>query len=278
MHGDDDAGTAKHNRNAACVLASDILASYVSIRAYFRKVSQCIEHIDPHLCNNTGLVARLVEWEETWEIGARYVRSSSLLEAINDLVVEIQAVQRLVPQLTSMIEDCAVELFLVLPRLVMLCFLANPHQKRSELVRRLLPHRFGPVDGRQGAASMTVDPELKVLYDKYKKTVKSLNLMHQCSDRRDTVASGPVWEAVVQQAVRGQQDFHDDSSPTGVYSGTQVQKSRGAVDDLLLSIEKWSLELQRHCPEDWNQCSAVLVHCLMGGSDKSVPPAAKFQV
>jgi hypothetical protein len=35
-----------------------------------------------------------------------------------------------------------------------------------------------------------------------------------------------------------------------------------AVEALMRTVEGWSLELQRHCPEDWNECSTVLVRCL----------------
>ena len=48
--------------------------------------------MDPHLCNNAGLVTRLVvsclgvegmrvaqDWEESWEVGARYVQNEWLL-------------------------------------------------------------------------------------------------------------------------------------------------------------------------------------------------------
>ena len=94
---------AGRTREAAQILASDILTSYKSMRTYFREVGQIIEHVDPHLCNNQGLVARLVDWEETWEIGVRYVKAKPLLDAVCDLVDEIRAVQKLAPELTTII-------------------------------------------------------------------------------------------------------------------------------------------------------------------------------
>merc|ERR1719416_20295 len=213
------------------------------MRQYFRKVNDCIEHVDPHLCNNSGLVARLVDWEEAWEVGARYVRSAPLLDAVCDLVAEMKAAQQLVPELTTMCEDCDVELFMVLPRIVMLCFLADPLSRRTELVRSLLPHRFSPPsEGNMGAAFMKVDPELKALYDRFRDTMQLLTGCAK-SSRMPQAPRGVAWEALMKQAILGTED---QVSP----------EHRASVADLLRAVERWSLELQRHCPEDWNQCSA----------------------
>jgi hypothetical protein len=246
-------------REAAFALASDVIGSYQAIRQYFRKVADFIEHVDPHLCNNAGLVARLVDWEETWEVGARYVRSAPLLDAICDLVAEIRTAQQIVPELTTMLEDCDVELFMILPRMVVLVFLADPTSRRTELVRSLLPHRFSPAsDGNTGAAFMKVDPELKALYDKFKETMQMM--------ASKGGSKSAAWERLVKQAILGDgQDTQRDVVGAGNH-----------VLELLHVAEKWSLELQRHCPEDWNQCSAVLVHCLAGGSQKKAQ--GKFQV
>merc|ERR1712048_1402525 len=94
--------------SAARTLATDVVESFSALRNYFREVAQCLERVDPHLCNNVGLVSRLVDWEESWEVGLRYVQNSKLLTAICDVIAEIRAAQRLVPKLTSMCEDCDV--------------------------------------------------------------------------------------------------------------------------------------------------------------------------
>lgn len=255
-------------KDAARTLAADIIGSYQAMRQYFRKVATCIEHVDPHLCNNAGLVSRLVDWEETWEVGARYVRSAPLLEAVCDLVAEIRAAQQVAPELTMMCEDCDVELFMVLPRIVVLCFLADPLSRRTELVRSLLPHRFSPpAEGSTGAVFMKVDPELKALYDRFKET------MHVVSSSQTPATArmhpkAAAWEVVVKQAIVGTEDEEMNRGCP--------PDARRAVADLLRAVERWSLELQRRCPEDWNQCSFVLVHCLTGGLDKKAP--SKFQV
>merc|ERR1719296_655443 len=35
-----------------------------------------------------------------------------------------------------------------------------------------------------------------------------------------------------------------------------------AIEGFMLQPEHWSLQLQRHCPNDWNACSAVVLRCL----------------
>jgi len=34
------------------------------------------------------------------------------------------------------------------------------------------------------------------------------------------------------------------------------------IERLMLELERWSMELQRSCPEDWNQCSSIVVRSL----------------
>jgi len=46
--------------------------------------------------------------------------------------------------------------------------------------------------------------------------------------------------------------------------GALCHSTASQVEDLMLELEHWSMELQRHCPHEWNQCSAVLLRCLSG--------------
>ncbi|CAE7732699.1 Kcnh5 [Symbiodinium sp. CCMP2592] len=73
------------SRSAGVSMAVDVVGSFEAMRRYLREVKKCLERVDPHLCNNVGLVARLVDWEESWEIGSRYVRQTVLFDANNDV-------------------------------------------------------------------------------------------------------------------------------------------------------------------------------------------------
>lgn len=268
---------------AAQILATDVTASFDAMRTYLCEVGLCIERVDPHLCNNAGLVQRLVDWEESWEVGARYVREPALLDGVCDLVAEIKAAQSLAPELTTMCEDCDVELFLVLPRIILLCFVADPCSPRAELIKSLLPHRFVTAE-RLGLPAGTVptkmDLELTALSKQLSEAMQAVDRTRPPTAAQPTVRDDmgvtrffvarpqdSAWELVVKRAVLGASDE--------LYIGCPVETMK-LMEDLMREVEKWSLELQRHCPEDWNQFSAVLVQCLMGGTPKD--PNQKFVV
>mmetsp|Transcript_24641 Transcript_24641/g.79728 ORF Transcript_24641/g.79728 Transcript_24641/m.79728 type:complete len:521 (-) Transcript_24641:131-1693(-) len=233
---------------AARILATDVVESFQAMRDYLREVEHCLERVDPHLCNNSGLVARLADWEESWEMGTRYMQHEKLLNAVCDLVAEIRRAQRVAPALTAMCEECDVELFLVLPRMIWLRFLAEP-QQHAELLRSLLPHRFP----KSPEAKAQWDAEVEAFLEKYRATQRLLIGRAKAADKEQE-----AWEALVQRVVSGDRSI--DSAEAEV-----------ALEDLMHSLEPWSIELQRHCPEDWNQCSAILVQCLTRASEKPKP-------
>jgi len=88
------------------------------------------------------------------------------------------------------------------------------------------------------------------------------------------IGTDATWEVLVKRAVAGSSDEQ------GVYATFMPQSretARATVENLMRSLESWSVELQRHCPEDWNQFSAVLVECLTGGVQKP-QRSSPFQV
>jgi len=291
-------GQASDAHQAARILATDVVESFAAIRDYFCEVERCLERVDPHLGNNEGLVARLVDWEESWEVGARYIMDEGLLGAVCDLVQCIREAQTMAPEFTRMCEDCDVELFMVLPRLIWLRFLALPGT-HAELLASLLPHRFGlaPEDpaspnsaaaprstaaaaprasapmtllssspGNSPAASKgsvgKLDGELEAFKARFQQLAQQIAGLGQPAD---TAQKGAVWQALVRRAVAGSSDA----------DGGLAEPARAAMEELMRELETWSMELQRHCPEDWNQCSAVLLQCLEGGAQK---PKSAFAV
>jgi len=219
----------------ATTLASDVVESFDAIRFYVRQVGECLECVDPNLCKNAGLVARLVDWEESWEIGSQYVQKQELLKSVCNLVAKVKSAQHLVPALTTMLEDCDVELFLVLPRMVWLCYLTEP-DKHQGLVGSLLPHRFGK----------SQDAELSAFVESFKSVMGSISQIGGVERAENTL---------MQRSVLGS-------------SSLKAHSSKDEIESFMLDLERWSMELQRRCPEDWNQCSSVLIQCLTGGSEK----------
>jgi hypothetical protein len=219
---------AAHDQNFATetarALATEVCESYKAMRKYLREVSKCLECVDPHLCKNAGLVARLVDVEESWELGALYVQRKMTLDTLCDWVSQIKVAQGLSSSFATMCENCDVEMFLVMPRMIWLCFLRNATQQ-TELMSSLIPKRFG----HHG------DVELQEFSAKFQQ-----------------VSMVVPWDLLLLKAVSG-----PSSGNTGK-----------ALDTFMLELERWSMELQRSNPKDWNQCSSVVMQCLTGGPQK----------
>jgi hypothetical protein len=246
-------------RSAALMIDRDIVESFEAIRQYFRDVSKCLDRVDPNLCNNSGLVERLADWEESWEMGAKYARHASVLHSVVDVVAELQEVEQVAPQLKTMCDDCDVELFLCIPRILWLRFLEAPAMCR-ELFKSLLPHHFGVKEG-------DMSENLIALLERFEKVQ---HLMGKCfgpsEDRKFTPF---VWELLVRRAVTGSADADDLYETFVPHAHTKAVKE--AMESLMNDLEKWSMELQRHAPEDWNQCSSLLIRCLTGSTTVRIP-------
>jgi hypothetical protein len=210
--------------------------------------------VDPHLSNNPELVDRLVDWEESWEIASRYVKNPALLGSICEVVDEFRMLQRIAPEFKSMCDDCDVELFLVLPRIIWLWSLCRL-DTRAELLRSLLPHRFG---GDTGTGS-DCDAEISALLEKFRQVHK---LLMESSRTCDAVSH--AWELLARRVVKGSSSAADFDGIVG----ERVAAAQSATEGLMRDLEKYSMELQRHCPDDWNQTSAVLLQCLEGSMGK----------
>eukprot|EP00930_Biecheleria_cincta_P068942 TRINITY_DN56761_c0_g1_i1.p1 TRINITY_DN56761_c0_g1~~TRINITY_DN56761_c0_g1_i1.p1 ORF type:complete len:595 (+),score=124.99 TRINITY_DN56761_c0_g1_i1:32-1816(+) len=248
---------------AAQILSADIINSFMALRKYLHEIEGCLDRVNPHLSYNAGLVSKLADWEESWEVGARYVRNQKLMNAVCDLVAEIKDAQKIAPALASMREECDVELFMVLPRILWLRFLQHPG-KVLELFKSLMPSRFAESEVSDHYEAWLTDPVLASLHGKYQ---AAMALLEQ--GLADSALGGPSSsEMLVERAVDGT----DNTSVERMFESiapscrTLAQK---AVEDFMHDLEALSIELQRYCPEDWNDCSSILVRCLSGHKPKA---------
>jgi len=206
----------------AKVLAKEVLDSFKASRKYLQEVSTCLECVDPHLCKNEGLVNRMVDLEESWELGALYVQRKMTLDTLCKWVSHIKFAQEVSPRFAAMCDNCDAEMFMVLPRMIWLSFLKDSCAQ-GELMSSLLPERFGTC----------MDKDLQNLVGSFLEVSREVS-----------------WEELILKAVSGPVD------------------SANAANAFILKLEKWSMELQRSSPKDWNQCSSVVVQCLNGGPQK----------
>lgn len=127
-------------KSAAQDLCNEVLQAFASIRRYLRAVASCLESVDPQLSHNEGLVARLVEWEESHDLGALFLQKSGTLQSLCSWVASAHEAKEVSPEMQSFCDTYDAELFLILPRVLWWCHLTAP--KGNKLLTKLMAHRF----------------------------------------------------------------------------------------------------------------------------------------
>jgi hypothetical protein len=188
------------------------------MREYLQEVSQCLERVDPNLHTNPGLVARLADFEQSYELGMLYVKDAETMRSLCLWVSSVRHAQSLSSDFAAVCESFDAELFLVLPRIIWLCFLSEP-STHTNAVEAFLPEKFA-------------------------------NLAQLNAFRSSYLALRATKDDMLKLALRG------------------PGSADGACAAFLLQLEKWSIDLQRSNPRQWNQCSEVMVRCLAGSLRK----------
>jgi len=245
---------AAHARGetAAQVLSRDVIDSFVALRKYLGELGGCMEFVDPNLANNAGLVSRLLDWEKSWGVGRRYLMNKRMSEAICHLVAEINKSQEISPALASMCEEHHVELFMVLPRIIWLCFLETP-APLVEIFKALLTHYFAESHVSNALDYWTSDPGLASLRDKYSIVVSALS----ASLHEEGMVTSPRG-VLIKRAVKGRDSFEAES----IYAAMGPARI-AEIEDFMRELEVRSIELQRSQPRDSNEFSEVLIRCMV---------------
>lgn len=209
-------------------ICEDFMESVAAMLRYLCKIDYgLMDEVDPRLQNNIGLVERLADLEEAWELVIRYVKDKAVRYSLESLFKELKATQEFDPTFQQMCCDCDVELFLVIPRLFLLAYLKDP--TNDELMKQMLPHAF------EGARS---------------EGLKSLRVKYEAL----LLADADLADFFVFQAVHG----------VGVDALEELiskDRQRRGVN-FMRELEGWSMELQRHQASDWNTLCAVLAQHL----------------
>eukprot|EP00933_Yihiella_yeosuensis_P077470 TRINITY_DN8797_c0_g1_i2.p1 TRINITY_DN8797_c0_g1~~TRINITY_DN8797_c0_g1_i2.p1 ORF type:complete len:549 (-),score=100.61 TRINITY_DN8797_c0_g1_i2:189-1835(-) len=269
---------------AAKMLSMDVVESFVGMRRYLQEISSVLERVDPHLCNNVGLVAKLVDWEESWEVGTRYVQNRELMTGLCDLVSEIRCAQRSSSAFMEMCEDMDVELFFVIPRFVLLRMLYKQELQKGTIMT-LMPQRFtNCVKDVSSGEIWDCDEELHDL-------VRQFRLQFQASYTAILDAQAPrvnglpvpeaaaqvAWEVLTKRVVHGSEQKDRDKAYRCLAPAIRPAVE-AAIESFLKHLEPFSMELQRRSPEDWNSFMSTLLECLQGKEEKKDVDHEPFQV
>eukprot|EP00930_Biecheleria_cincta_P094964 TRINITY_DN8678_c0_g1_i2.p1 TRINITY_DN8678_c0_g1~~TRINITY_DN8678_c0_g1_i2.p1 ORF type:complete len:632 (-),score=110.60 TRINITY_DN8678_c0_g1_i2:24-1874(-) len=226
------------------LLAARVLDGFLGLRNYLAEIADCADTLDAQLSNNDALVERLLAWEQAWEQGSQFMLRPALLEAVCSISAQISEALHFAPDLAKHLEDQSAELFLILPRLVLLCGLLEPSQ--AVLIENLLPHHFVSNAEDQTIITLRAVRLSSEMMDLAKGLDAALSAI---SVSRPSTA----WEVLVRSAVAG-------------LGSTNSLEFDSSVDCFLHRLEAVSMELQRAAPEAWNCCCSVLVQCVEAAS------------
>ena len=236
---------ARSSLAAQRLLASTVLSSFADLREHLSQIKN-IMLIDPQLNNNASLMQRLAAFEESCDVGAQFLLKPDLLNALCSVAAVAAGAKRLTPEFRTLLEDQDAELFLILPRLVLLCGLAIP--SHAALVESYLPHHFGsPASDDQAWNNNT----------KQALSEEMQGLMKDFERVNAGTLGGFHMKTLVRRAVLG-------------FQAEGQCDVNGAVDRFMLRLEGFSMELQRHRPKDWNRCCSILLLCIEAASCAAV--------
>lgn len=215
--------------------AKHVLEGFLHLRSYLFDMRGRMLEIDPQLQNNRQLQNCLVAYEDAWELGSRFLRPHDVSGALCSVAAQLGTLQQEHQDFASLVESQEAELFLVLPRLVLLCSLAGP-ERSSPFTATMLPSHFEEVsEGDDLGPDFSRTAEWDELLKKFK------DLEQERS-----------WRQLVENALRGPSSAQDEP-----------------MKAFLTQLEALGFELTRRRPEEWNSCCSLLLRCSMAVLDKA---------
>jgi hypothetical protein len=230
------------------------------IKNYLHEFSDCLHHVHPELQKNPTLVKCLEALEMAWEQCHRYIEDKNVRLALDYMQCDVELVQRMLPHFMCICQDSDPEFFLTLPRIMWLSFLRCPEASShvEPLLQSLVPHVF-----IKGGASSTglLSKESGHVRDLIERFQSNQTLLVDAHiDGTSPCVRTSAWKILVGRAVMG--SCKDDSRFCDRLEPSRQKECAASVESLMLELERWSMELQRHRPMDWNELVGMLVQCL----------------
>mmetsp|Transcript_8813 Transcript_8813/g.19573 ORF Transcript_8813/g.19573 Transcript_8813/m.19573 type:complete len:536 (+) Transcript_8813:218-1825(+) len=252
------------------MIASALVDSFKALRRYFRHAKQHLDLIDPYLGNNPILVQRLSDYEESWENASRYLANSSCLDGLRSAVAQLKALAQTDPSFSTMCEDCDSEVFLVLPRLILLQY-ARDASEQSGLLSGLIPDYFG-------TSSQSAHSELEAFVQECR--LLSL-LLSECSEETNQEDASSLQRSrtpLIPPSLAASDSALFIPAALGKLAGLERRLApldrelASKVKSFQNSLEAWSMRLQRTCANDWNRLSGLMLKCLNAGLNTRLGP------
>jgi len=224
-------------------IADGVVESFRDLRQYLDAARHCIDKIAVDLALNPGLVKLLESWEQSWELGARFLLDERISAALRHVYREVQLVKFHEPAFADMLDTYSAESFLVLPRILWVIFLQNP-RITVPLIQDLLPECFETASERQ---------KMQVFVNKLQFLKITFLQRHDASVSCEEPSTS-FMRVLLWNVVHGW-GLQNHVSPVETLASVELRA-------FLCELEGWSMHLQRSRPEAWNSCSAVMMQSL----------------
>jgi hypothetical protein len=99
-------------------IVADVMRTYANVRKYARKIGVCIDRLDPHLQNNSGLSKVLESWEESWERAKKYISDAETFRSFRALAGFLERCMKN-PTFGENLEDYSADALLMMQKLVL---------------------------------------------------------------------------------------------------------------------------------------------------------------
>lgn len=280
------------------LVAGNLRDSFCKLQGYLQTLEQCILEVDPCLANNDKLASYLMTLEECWDIGDRYLASDCTFKCFLQLASKLETFRRTSGALAEMVSSCEAELFLVVPRLVLLSTTSCggrrilEEEMQTTILEGLLPHS-------EASQLCTVFAKASDLLSSWLLAVRPRATPKKLQAYLARKESKAMTRAFVQAVVAGpggggrcaravaEAHLADVGESLGavhvsrrvrtsekILAGTDVhilEEIEGVFEAMLRELECRSMRLQRHSAKEWNSMAALLVKSMQGVSTPPVP-------
>ncbi|CAK0870303.1 unnamed protein product [Prorocentrum cordatum] len=204
-----------------------------------------------------------------------------MLAAVRQLGWSLWSAQKIVPGLRQMCEHYDAELFLVVPSLVCLSVFSDPRGPLETFATAFLPHHLAappPGDGARQLPSK-VGAVVADLQRTLATVVSCLMVGETASgEERSVDFQAAAWEVLVRRSVAGACRRLGAEDPYADLEQPWRAAAEASVEGFMNRLEGWSMQLQRHRPDAWNELSGLLVQCIQWHPHTACRAPPKFAI